>query len=244
MDGPDVADAGTMPRHYPQNPGEDADLLYILYPQGAEELRFLRIARHSPSVARYLSVNSKRCGLSGSDARCSENVTLSVKGDNLDIADRSELLSVDGRNQGGLMKLARVAALAPLAVLVTVMFAACGGDGDKDKSATATQSGSPSDGADDEVKLTLVAENTKFDKTSLEAPAGKDVTLTMENKDSIEHTFALYETKAATHRLAGGQTFSGPAFLTYQFTAPETPGTYHFQCDIHPNAMNGEFIVK
>ena len=142
------------------------------------------------------------------------------------------------------MKLARVAALAPLAVLVTVMFAACGGDGDKDKSATATQSGSPSDGADDEVKLTLVAENTKFDKTSLEASAGKDVTLTMENKDSIEHTFALYETKAATNRLAGGQTFSGPAFLTYQFTAPETPGTYHFQCDIHPNAMNGEFIVK
>ena len=96
----------------------------------------------------------------------------------------------------------------------------------------------------DEVKLTLVAENTKFDKAILETPAGKDVVLTMENKDSIEHSFALYQTEAATERLAGGQTFPGPAILTYQFTAPETPGTYHFRCDIHPNAMNGDFVVK
>ena len=142
------------------------------------------------------------------------------------------------------MKLARTAALMLVFVFVVTLIGGCGGDGDdKSKSATATQSAS-SDGADDEVKLTLVAEDTKFDKTTLEAPAGKDVALTMENKDSIEHTFALYETEAATSRLAGGQTFSGPAFLTYQFTAPETPGTYHFQCDIHPSAMNGDFVVK
>ncbi len=142
------------------------------------------------------------------------------------------------------MKLARIAALALLAALVTVIFAACGGDGDKDKSATATQSGSSSDGGDDEVKLTLVAENTKFDKTSLEAPAGKVVILTMENKDSIEHTFSLYQSADSNAPLFAGQKFAGPSFLTYQFTAPDTPGTYHFQCDIHPSTMNGDFIVK
>jgi len=143
------------------------------------------------------------------------------------------------------MKLARTAALILALALTTTLLADCGGDGDdKNQSGTATQSSSATEEADDEIKLTLVAENTKFDKTTLEAPAGKDVTLTMENKDSIEHTFALYETAAATARLAGGQTFSGPAFLTYQFTAPETPGTYHFQCDIHPSAMKGDFVVK
>src|SRR5216117_261776 len=143
------------------------------------------------------------------------------------------------------MKLARIAALILVLVFVTTILGGCGGDGDdKNKSATATQSASASDGEDDEAKLTLVAENTKFDKTTLEAPAGKDVALTMENKDSVDHTFTLYETEAATTTLAGGQAFSGPAFLTYQFTAPETPGTYYFRCDIHPTAMNGDFVVK
>ena len=142
------------------------------------------------------------------------------------------------------MKPARTTALILALVLVTTLLGGCGGGDDNNKSSTATQSTSASDGAEDEVKLTLVAENTKFDKAILETPAGKDVVLTMENKDSIEHSFALYQTEAATERLAGGQTFPGPAILTYQFTAPETPGTYHFRCDIHPNAMNGDFVVK
>ena len=144
------------------------------------------------------------------------------------------------------MNLARTAALMLVLVFVITLLGSCGGDGnDKNKSATATQSaGQGSDGADEEIKLTLVAENTKFDKTTLEVPTGKDVTLTMENKDSVEHTFSLYQSADSTDPLFAGQKFPGPAILTYQFTAPETPGTYHFRCDIHPNAMNGDFVVK
>jgi len=144
------------------------------------------------------------------------------------------------------MNLARTGALMLVLVFVITLLGSCGGDGnDKDKSATATQAaGQGSDGADEEIKLTLVAENTKFDKTTLEAPAGKDVALTMENKDSIEHTFSLYPSADSKDPLFAGQRFAGPSFLTYGFTAPETPGTYHFQCDIHPNAMKGDFVVK
>ena len=144
------------------------------------------------------------------------------------------------------MNLARTGALMLVLVFVITLLGSCGGDGnDKNKSATATQSaGQGSDGADEEIKLTLVAENTKFDKTTLEAPAGKDVALTMENKDSIEHTFSLYPLADSKDPLFAGQRFAGPSFLTYGFTAPETPGTYHFQCDIHPNAMKGDFVVK
>ena len=144
------------------------------------------------------------------------------------------------------MNLARTGALMLVLVFVITLLGSCGGDGnDKNKSATATQAaGQGSDGADEEIKLTLVAENTKFDKTTLEAPAGKDVALTMENKDSIEHTFSLYPLADSKDPLFAGQRFAGPSFLTYGFTAPETPGTYHFQCDIHPNAMKGDFVVK
>ncbi len=141
------------------------------------------------------------------------------------------------------MNFARTAALALLLALVSAFIAGCGGDGN-DKSTTTTQSASASDDAEKEVNLTLVAENTKFDKTTLEAPAGKDVALTMENKDSIEHTFSLYPSADSKDPLFAGQRFAGPSFLTYGFTAPETPGTYHFQCDIHPSAMKGDFIVK
>jgi hypothetical protein len=31
---------------------------------------------------------------------------------------------------------------------------------------------------------------------------------------------------------------------TEKFTAPSTPGTYYFHCDVHPDQMNGTFIVQ
>jgi len=33
------------------------------------------------------------------------------------------------------------------------------------------------------------------------------------------------------------------ATTTYTFTAPSTPGTYFFRCDVHPETMTGQFIV-
>ena len=53
MDAANVADARAVAGKDAENGGEDADLLDVLDPEGAEELRFLRIARHlSPSNAR------------------------------------------------------------------------------------------------------------------------------------------------------------------------------------------------
>src|SRR2546428_13590810 len=75
MDRPNVTDAGTVPGDYAQNAGEDTYLLHILHSQRAEELWFLRIARHSPSVAQSQSINSKRCGLPSRMASYTDNVT-------------------------------------------------------------------------------------------------------------------------------------------------------------------------
>ena len=36
---------------------------------------------------------------------------------------------------------------------------------------------------------------------------------------------------------------TGPATTTYKVT-PQKPGTYFFQCDIHPTFMFGTFVVK
>jgi plastocyanin len=40
-----------------------------------------------------------------------------------------------------------------------------------------------------------------------------------------------------------GEIITGPATINYTFTAPSEPGTYYFQCDVHPS-MNGDFIVE
>ena len=41
-----------------------------------------------------------------------------------------------------------------------------------------------------------------------------------------------------------GDTITGPATTTYTFTAPDEAGTYYFRCDVHPEQMNGDFVVQ
>jgi plastocyanin len=36
---------------------------------------------------------------------------------------------------------------------------------------------------------------------------------------------------------------TGPTTTTYTFTAPSTPGSYFFRCDVHPTQMTGTFVV-
>ncbi len=40
-----------------------------------------------------------------------------------------------------------------------------------------------------------------------------------------------------------GKILTGPASATYH-VEPLPPGTYYFQCDVHPTLMNGAFIVR
>ena len=134
-----------------------------------------------------------------------------------------------------------------LALLTTAtLFVACGGGDNGDGATPAPSVGGPASGDSDGelVELQLTAENTRFDKDRLQAPAASEVSLTLDNRDSAEHTFSLYPAEASADALFPGEAFAGPSFLTYQFTAPETPGTYRFQCDIHPDAMKGQFIVE
>jgi plastocyanin len=63
------------------------------------------------------------------------------------------------------------------------------------------------------------------------------------NKDRVPHNVAFYETKAATKEIFVGEVFSGPKTISYHFTAPSTPGTYFFRCDVHPTTMTGDFVV-
>jgi plastocyanin len=95
------------------------------------------------------------------------------------------------------------------------------------------------------VVIDLVAHNIAFDKSTITVPAGAEVTVNFDNKDSgIPHNFAVYQSAAADNTIFKGKIITGPQKITYKFTAPSSPGTYYFRCDVHPTIMNGQFVVK
>lgn len=98
----------------------------------------------------------------------------------------------------------------------------------------------PADG--EGVTVQLVAENISFDQDSLTAPAGAQVTIEFENRDAVGHNFALYESDAAEEAIFQGEIVTEDT--TYQFQAPDEPGTYFFRCDPHPTQMFGDFVVE
>lgn len=91
----------------------------------------------------------------------------------------------------------------------------------------------------------LTAENIAFDKSTITVPAGAQVTVNFTNKDNgIPHNFAVYTDSSASQNIFKGDTVTGPGTTTYTFTAPTTPGTYFFRCDVHPQQMTGDFVVQ
>lgn len=89
----------------------------------------------------------------------------------------------------------------------------------------------------------LIAENNFFNRTYLRVAPGEEVSMVFENKDNTTHNLAVYEDREATQVIFRGEALQGPGTITYNFTAPEEPGNYHFQCDFHPSEMNGRFVV-
>ncbi|HDR73782.1 MAG TPA: hypothetical protein ENN85_07720 [Methanoculleus sp.] len=109
---------------------------------------------------------------------------------------------------------------------------------------TETATPSPTNGGGQSVTIDLVAENVAFDTGTLTVPSGAEVTVSFDNRDSVPHNLAVYETVSADNPVFVGEIFSGPAQMTYTFTAPGEPGIYFFRCDVHPQQMTGDFIVE
>jgi plastocyanin len=88
-----------------------------------------------------------------------------------------------------------------------------------------------------EGELHLGAENLEYDKAELDFPAEKTVVLTFENHEAIPHNFALLESKGGDV-LYAGEIVNAAGEVEYEFETPPA-GEYYFQCDVHPDQMNG-----
>jgi plastocyanin len=94
------------------------------------------------------------------------------------------------------------------------------------------------------VTIDISAKNMSFNTNKLTVPAGAKVTLVFANNDAgIPHNVAVYMDSTGAKVIFQGQTITGVNTVTYQFTAPSSPGTYFFRCDVHPTTMTGDFVV-
>ncbi len=92
--------------------------------------------------------------------------------------------------------------------------------------------------------VSLTAQGLAFDKSVVTVPAGATITLHFVNKDGgVPHNVAIYENETAKTIIFQGKRITGQQTIDYTFTAPTTPGTYFFRCDVHPTMMRGQFVV-
>src|SRR5256714_5454436 len=90
--------------------------------------------------------------------------------------------------------------------------------------------------------LAITADGHKFDKDCLAVPEGQTFTIRFDNKDSDRHNVATLPSHMSTETLFEGDIVPGPKSITYNVPALK-PGTFHFHCEVHPNLMNGVFVV-
>jgi plastocyanin len=83
--------------------------------------------------------------------------------------------------------------------------------------------------------VTLVAQGISWKMTKLSFKADQRVTITVQNKDTVEHNFTFAAAKA-NKDVEDGQT------VKVAFTAPG-PGTYEFHCKYHPTRMHGTVTI-
>jgi len=109
--------------------------------------------------------------------------------------------------------------------------------------ATATQAATatPAAGA---TQIDVVAQGFAFDKKTIEVTAGQPFTIKLDNKDSAVHNLHIYTQKGGTSvAVTDPQAVSSGSTGTLTTTITQ-PGTYYFQCDFHPEQMNGTLTVK
>ena len=91
--------------------------------------------------------------------------------------------------------------------------------------------------------IDLAAKNVKFDKSELTAPANTPFTIHFDNQDAgTAHDVDILDPSGSS-KIEDGKDFEGVATRDYP-VKPLAPGTYKFECSIHPTLMFGTLTVQ
>jgi plastocyanin len=137
-----------------------------------------------------------------------------------------------------------IVAFLVIAASILISVAACSSSSASQAPVSSATSTQASAAAGNTATINIIAQNMAFDQSTITVKAGAQVTMILNNKDSMPHNVAIYTDSTAAQLIYKGEVFTGPATRTYTFTAPSNPGTYFFRCDVHPAKMTGQFIVQ
>jgi len=116
--------------------------------------------------------------------------------------------------------------LITIALLAGAAAVACGGD-------------SATDGA---TRVELNGKQEAFEPRDVSAPAGA-VAIVFRNEEQILHNVRVFDGADATGQLLGQtEVKRGPRTDTLRLEL--TPGTYFFDCEVHPQSMTGTLTVR
>ena len=128
-----------------------------------------------------------------------------------------------------MLKPPRLLRISAISAAMVLFAASCGGGDDA------------APAPDAQTEIILVAQNITFDQDILTVPVGEEVTVTYEHLDSgVSHNLHVI---VSSERNFSTVITSGPVTQTLTFTINEA-GTYTFQCDVHPDVMNGTLTVQ
>jgi plastocyanin/mono/diheme cytochrome c family protein len=91
--------------------------------------------------------------------------------------------------------------------------------------------------------LQQTATDNKFSATALASPAGKQITLTLDNKGSAIHNWDVTDVKDDSGKDIKTDLTDPGKSSKVTFTISK-PGTYHFRCDVHPTEMTGTIVIQ
>jgi plastocyanin len=136
----------------------------------------------------------------------------------------------------------RRGALITFTLAFATVLAACSNGGDASEPADG-DGGTGGTATVENGAVEITAEQSLvFNVDTIEAPAGEDFTITLVNNDSAPHNISIYTEEGGEMLGSAGATAEAGQTVTVDVAALE-PGTYYFQCDIHPD-MNGTVVVE
>jgi plastocyanin len=109
-------------------------------------------------------------------------------------------------------------------------------------SSAAPTSGSGSSAASGTI-LTEIATDNKFSQTNYTIKAGQEYLLNFQNSGQAIHNWDVTGTKGADGKQITVPLTDPGKTSTVTFRI-DKPGTYHFQCDVHPDEMKGTITVQ
>jgi plastocyanin len=89
----------------------------------------------------------------------------------------------------------------------------------------------------------VTATDNKFNPNTLTFAANQPVKVTLNNKGAAAHNIHFIGVKDPSGKDVAGAILAGGQSETIEFDAP-APGTYKFQCDVHPAEMTGSLTVQ